>query len=112
MGLEILKAEILDGEKVKVEALTLSSDVAIAPATQIEQYSIEYSKSNRSKCKKCGKNIDKNSMRIAVKGTKSSWDGFYHLDCFSSVKSELDFNFRPEEYIFLNLEFLINQIRN
>ncbi|RNA32309.1 poly [ADP-ribose] polymerase 1, partial [Brachionus plicatilis] len=63
---------------------------------EIEKFSIEYSKSNRSKCKKCLTRIDKDVIRVGAKGT-ASIDGFYHLDCFAEAKSEIGFNHKIEE---------------
>jgi hypothetical protein len=97
MGLETVQAEVLDKVETKSEASSSTASVVSLIPTKIEQYSIEYSKSSRSKCKKCDENIDTDAIRMGVKRTKSSWDGFYHLNCFSEIKTELEFNFKPEE---------------
>jgi hypothetical protein len=101
-GFETIRWE--DQQKIK-EKLGLATSSASSTASankenehkevEIEHFSIEYSKSNRSKCKKCEKRIEKDVVRIMVKHSKS--DGYYHLDCFSESKEELGFNFDPEK---------------
>ncbi|CAF0920722.1 unnamed protein product [Brachionus calyciflorus] len=64
---------------------------------KIDQFLVEYSKSNRSKCKKCSSRIDKDIVRVGIKGHKSGDDGFYHIECFVEQKNELGFTFKIEE---------------
>ena len=56
MGLETVDMSVLE----KVE---LSSETAVANASNIirklDQFLVEYSKSNRSKCKKCDRKIER-----------------------------------------------------
>jgi poly [ADP-ribose] polymerase len=66
------------------------------------EFSIEYAKSNRSKCKKCQQRIEKNLIRINAAKTDANHDGWYHLECFSKFKSEFNFNSKPEEIVSFN----------
>ena len=64
--------------------------------SKVDQYLIEYSKSNRAKCVKCDARIEKSVLRVQIKG-RGKTDGWYHLDCFEGDRLELGFTFKPEE---------------
>lgn len=63
-----------------------------------KDYSIEYAKSNRSKCRGCEETIVKGEVRVSKKDYESEearkfggLDRWHHLDCFAKLRSELTF---------------------
>lgn len=84
MGLITVSSEVLD-------KVVVNQPVSTDQSAQPQSVSVEYSKSNRSKCKKCEKKIERDELRFGIKGSKSSLDGFYHLDCFTATHKEKEF---------------------
>ena len=62
--------------------------------SQLEDYQVDYAKSNRSKCKGCDNKIDKHEIRIAimVEGELKQMSGkipaWHHVDCFVEKRKE------------------------
>ena len=61
-------------------------------ALTVDSFLVEYSKSARNKCTKCGKRINKDSIRIQIHSDK-----WYHLACFAECKVDPEFSFDCEK---------------
>ncbi|GCB81647.1 hypothetical protein scyTo_0022543, partial [Scyliorhinus torazame] len=63
----------------------------------LNDFVVEYAKSNRSVCKGCSKKIEKDTVRISKKMINTEKpqlgmiDHWYHPDCFVASKAELGF---------------------
>ncbi|UJR16963.1 hypothetical protein I4U23_003861 [Adineta vaga] len=63
-----------------------------------ETFTVEYAKSNRSRCHGCDSSIDKDTLRLSRKNFTSRRarrygpvDEWYHVDCFNQMKTDLAF---------------------
>ncbi|XP_022090532.1 poly [ADP-ribose] polymerase 1-like isoform X2 [Acanthaster planci] len=84
-----------DQEKIRERISASGTTAAKAKGETLEDFAVEYAKSNRSVCKACGEKINKNDVRInykssiaaAAKGLPGTMDTWHHLNCF--VKPDL-----------------------
>ncbi|EGC30151.1 hypothetical protein DICPUDRAFT_41865 [Dictyostelium purpureum] len=76
------------------------------------RHQVEYSKSNRSSCKKCRSTIAMNAIRIGVETPSRVFDGYdvkwYHLSCVDFAKSKVFYINQLKHYELLRWDDQIN----
>ncbi|CAE8639335.1 unnamed protein product [Polarella glacialis] len=60
-------------------------------ASPLVSFEVEYAKSSRAKCRKCGDKIEKGSVRVGIKTDEhlyaNVWSSWYQLTCLPSAQS-------------------------
>ncbi|RWS00255.1 polyA polymerase-like protein, partial [Dinothrombium tinctorium] len=74
----------------------IESMIETQPANNASDFSVEYAKSGKSKCKLCEELIPKNEVRISKLDAEADMGygpvkRWFHVDCFVSSRNELEF---------------------